>query len=317
MARWTFDPLVARNAWFNLGKLGAVADAFGRAFYGEMTDEINAGDRSDRLVVRWDLDPDPAPRSWPEGLPTVLAAEGDPDAPAPCARVRADRRGSRRRGAARARGPPPAGTRRSRHAGARPPPRRSRRASRSGLIAAGLRSGPVRVRAGARGRARDQGPCRSSCSWSSCRSSARSGRASGRCAEKRCILVRVETDDAEGWGECVADTRPDFSGSSTRAPGSSCGTSSRPRCSGPATSTSRASRQAFAAVRGNPMAKAALLDAFVDAELRADGTSLASWLGAERRPRRVRREHRDRAVDRALLDAGGRATSRRATGGSS
>lgn len=83
VARWTFDPLVARNAWFNLGKLGAVADGFGRAFYGDMTDEINAGDRSDRLVVRWDLDPNPAPRPWPEGLPTVLAAEGDPDGPFP------------------------------------------------------------------------------------------------------------------------------------------------------------------------------------------------------------------------------------------
>jgi len=86
VARWTFDPLVARNAWLNLGKLGAVADRFGRAFYGEMTDEINRGDRTDRLVVRWDLDPDPAPRSGPEGLPTVLAAEGDPDTPAPVRR---------------------------------------------------------------------------------------------------------------------------------------------------------------------------------------------------------------------------------------
>jgi predicted GNAT superfamily acetyltransferase len=83
VARWTFDPLVARNAWFNLGKLGAVADAFGRAFYGEMTDEINAGDRSDRLVVRWDLDLDPSPRPWPGGLPAVLIAEGDPQDPRP------------------------------------------------------------------------------------------------------------------------------------------------------------------------------------------------------------------------------------------
>jgi predicted GNAT superfamily acetyltransferase len=83
VARWTFDPLVARNAWFNLGKLGAVADRFGRAFYGEMADEINRGDRTDRLVVRWDLDPDPVPRMIPVGLPTVLAAEGDPRAPVP------------------------------------------------------------------------------------------------------------------------------------------------------------------------------------------------------------------------------------------
>ncbi len=83
VARWTFDPLVARNAWFNIGKLGAVADRFGRAFYGEMTDEINRGDRTDRLVIRWELDPGPAPRTGPEGLPTVLAADGDPDAPVP------------------------------------------------------------------------------------------------------------------------------------------------------------------------------------------------------------------------------------------
>jgi predicted GNAT superfamily acetyltransferase len=82
-ARWTFDPLVARNAWFNLGKLGAVADRFGRAFYREMSDEINRGDRTDRLVIRWDLDPGPVPRAMPEGLPTVLAASGDAEAPVP------------------------------------------------------------------------------------------------------------------------------------------------------------------------------------------------------------------------------------------
>jgi predicted GNAT superfamily acetyltransferase len=55
VVRWTFDPLVARNAYFNLRKLGVVADRFERAFYGEMADAVNRGDRSDRLVVRWDL----------------------------------------------------------------------------------------------------------------------------------------------------------------------------------------------------------------------------------------------------------------------
>lgn len=52
---WTFDPLVARNAYFNLQKLGAVADRFHRDFYGDMPDAINAGDRSDRLEVSWGL----------------------------------------------------------------------------------------------------------------------------------------------------------------------------------------------------------------------------------------------------------------------
>lgn len=85
VARWTFDPLVARNAWLNLGKLGATADRFERDFYGEMTDELNRNDRTDRLVVRWDLDPDPGPRRIPEGLPTILTASGDPDAPEPAA----------------------------------------------------------------------------------------------------------------------------------------------------------------------------------------------------------------------------------------
>src|SRR6478735_8510006 len=53
--RWTYDPLLARNAWFNLTKLGATATAFLPEFYGEMTDLLNAGDRSDRFEVRWPL----------------------------------------------------------------------------------------------------------------------------------------------------------------------------------------------------------------------------------------------------------------------
>ncbi|MDI2019749.1 hypothetical protein [Paenarthrobacter nicotinovorans] len=52
---WTFDPLVSRNARFNLTKLGAVASEYERNFYGEMEDQINANDESDRLVVVWPL----------------------------------------------------------------------------------------------------------------------------------------------------------------------------------------------------------------------------------------------------------------------
>jgi predicted GNAT superfamily acetyltransferase len=62
LVRWTFDPLVARNAYFNLHKLGAVVDRFERAFYGEMTDALNRGDRSDRFFVRWDLRHEPGSR---------------------------------------------------------------------------------------------------------------------------------------------------------------------------------------------------------------------------------------------------------------
>jgi len=53
---WTFDPLVRRNAYFNLAKLGAVPQAYLLDFYGVMVDALNAGDEhSDRLLVSWPL----------------------------------------------------------------------------------------------------------------------------------------------------------------------------------------------------------------------------------------------------------------------
>jgi predicted GNAT superfamily acetyltransferase len=74
VVRWTFDPLIARNAYFNLHKLGAVADRFERNHYGEMSDEVNAGDRSDRFTVRWDLAREPGPREVEAGAPVLEAA---------------------------------------------------------------------------------------------------------------------------------------------------------------------------------------------------------------------------------------------------
>jgi len=52
---WTFDPLVRRNAWFNLSVLGARVREYLPSFYGTMSDAINAGDESDRLLVTWDV----------------------------------------------------------------------------------------------------------------------------------------------------------------------------------------------------------------------------------------------------------------------
>jgi predicted GNAT superfamily acetyltransferase len=52
---WTFDPLVRRNAAFNLAKLGAAATDYLIDFYGAMSDGVNAGQGSDRWWVRWDL----------------------------------------------------------------------------------------------------------------------------------------------------------------------------------------------------------------------------------------------------------------------
>lgn len=55
---WTFDPLVRRNAVFNLAKLGATVTDYLVDFYGQMTDGINAGQGSDRWWVQWRLDAD-------------------------------------------------------------------------------------------------------------------------------------------------------------------------------------------------------------------------------------------------------------------
>jgi predicted GNAT superfamily acetyltransferase len=53
---WTTDPLVRRNAYFNLTKLGARATAYLTNIYGVMTDGINAGEESDRLLISWRLE---------------------------------------------------------------------------------------------------------------------------------------------------------------------------------------------------------------------------------------------------------------------
>ncbi|KGJ71953.1 hypothetical protein GY21_18715 [Cryobacterium roopkundense] len=52
---WTFDPLVSRNARFNLTKLGAHAGEYEQDFYGPMHGAINANDDSDRLIAVWPL----------------------------------------------------------------------------------------------------------------------------------------------------------------------------------------------------------------------------------------------------------------------
>jgi predicted GNAT superfamily acetyltransferase len=59
--KWTFEPVKARNAYFNMEKLGAIAREFAENYYGvdydtvpEMAEEI--GLTSDRLFAEWELD---------------------------------------------------------------------------------------------------------------------------------------------------------------------------------------------------------------------------------------------------------------------
>ena len=76
--------MVARNAYFNLIKLGAVADRFHRHYYGDMADAINRGERSDRLEARWDLERSPdEPVAHYGPVEMVLGVDGADEAPEP------------------------------------------------------------------------------------------------------------------------------------------------------------------------------------------------------------------------------------------
>ena len=73
---WTFDPLVRRNAQFNLARLGARAMRYEVDFYGPVRDAINGDDETDRLVVEW-------PTAGAEGAGEVEAAAADAVVPTP------------------------------------------------------------------------------------------------------------------------------------------------------------------------------------------------------------------------------------------
>jgi predicted GNAT superfamily acetyltransferase len=70
---WTFDPLLRRNARFNMVRLGAVGTEYLVDFYGEVTDGVNDPE-TDRLAVTWNL---LAP------LPALTARSGVPGSPGP------------------------------------------------------------------------------------------------------------------------------------------------------------------------------------------------------------------------------------------
>jgi predicted GNAT superfamily acetyltransferase len=88
--KWTFDPLVRRNGYFNITKLGAEIVDYHTNFYGSMSDSINRDDETDRCLVSWRVDSRRAIRAA-EGRPvdidvnpnsahTILAEshQGDP-----------------------------------------------------------------------------------------------------------------------------------------------------------------------------------------------------------------------------------------------
>ncbi len=59
--KWTFEPMKAKNAYFNLEKLGAIVSEYERDFYGIDYTDGGASDRriglaSDRLFAKWELE---------------------------------------------------------------------------------------------------------------------------------------------------------------------------------------------------------------------------------------------------------------------
>ena len=70
---WTFDPLVARNAHFNLRVLGARITEYLVDHYGPMDDGVNRGDETDRIMVSWALAAPPAPTPADERVVASVA----------------------------------------------------------------------------------------------------------------------------------------------------------------------------------------------------------------------------------------------------
>ena len=50
---WTYDPLLSRNAYLNIARLGAICNTYKRNEYGNLEDKLNAGIASDRFQVDW------------------------------------------------------------------------------------------------------------------------------------------------------------------------------------------------------------------------------------------------------------------------
>jgi predicted GNAT superfamily acetyltransferase len=74
---WTFDPLVARNAHFNLRVLGTRITEYLVDHYGPMDDGVNRGDETDRLMVSWALAAPPAPTPAAERVVASVAVPRD------------------------------------------------------------------------------------------------------------------------------------------------------------------------------------------------------------------------------------------------
>ncbi|GAA4219510.1 O-succinylbenzoate synthase [Streptosporangium album] len=96
--------------------------------------------------------------------------------------------------------------------------------------------------------------------------------------ERDVLLVRVVTPEAEGWAECVAMSEPLYSPEYVDGAAEVLRRFLIPAL--PAHTDAHGAGRAMEPFKGHRMAKAALETAVLDAQLRAGGQSLASFLGA-------------------------------------
>lgn len=74
---WTFDPLRASNAHFNLAVLGAQITRYFLDYYGILDSNLNRGLPTDRVFCEWSVDPSALPTAL--GRDRILEIEIPPD----------------------------------------------------------------------------------------------------------------------------------------------------------------------------------------------------------------------------------------------
>jgi len=104
----------------------------------------------------------------------------------------------------------------------------------------------------------------------------------GTVTEREVLLVRAVGPDSEGWGECVAFMEPFYSYEYVDSAHDVIKKHLLPRLFARGEISADEVGPALSGVRGHPMAKGAVEMAILDAELRAEGTSLGERLGAVR-----------------------------------
>jgi o-succinylbenzoate synthase len=99
---------------------------------------------------------------------------------------------------------------------------------------------------------------------------------------RRIVLAEVQSEGLSGWGECTAGERPFFSGESTDTAWQVLIQELAPALAAESPEHGGDCPGIFRAVRGNPMAKAALENAIWDLEAQREGVSLSRLLGGVR-----------------------------------